>query len=343
MKLQIQCPGLPRHRPTPGQKTPKPVKEASPLAKNGAHSNSPVSVLVVADESDAHGKAILNELASQGHSAFRFNLSDIRSDSFTFEAGQLRLGRTGEDFRVSSSTAVWWRRLGTISTRYLEPAEARLVQDEAPHILRGALAGCGVEWVDDPFVIARAETKLLQLAVAHRLGLKTPPTLLTDSRTDAAHFLGLHGRAVAKALSGGIGIAPFVGEIETDDLGFVATNPVLLQARIDATADLRVVTVADQAWAWRRPRHEGTTDWRRDDPSGAGFMATKNADHLIEKSLSLASGLGLTMSAQDWLETTEDAVFLECNPQGAWLFLKGAREVVVPATAKHLASRRTGK
>lgn len=42
------------------------------------------------------------------------------------------------------------------------------------------------------------------------------------------------------------------------------------------------------------------------------------------------------MSVQDWLETEGAPVFLEANPQGAWLFLDRADDLVVPVLAQHL-------
>jgi hypothetical protein len=57
----------------------------------------------------------------------------------------------------------------------------------------------------------------------------------------------------------------------------------------------------------------------------------------------VTSALRLTTSVQDWLETADAPVFLEANPQGRWLFLPGADEVVAPALADHLCSTRQAR
>lgn len=290
---------------------------------------------MVTDASDPHGVAVLDELANEGHRATRFNLSDLRDGSLIFALDTLEL-ELGPALWVSDSTVVWWRRLGSVDTDELDDAESQLVQDEAPHILRGVLAGSGVRWVDDPFTVARAETKLLQLKVASHIGVRTPPTLVTSSWPHAEQFRKAHTSILAKALSPGAGIAPFVDESTEEDLDFVKTCPVLLQARVPARADLRVVTVGRRAWVWRRPRGESTIDWRRSDPSGSGFRLVNDSTTAVDQSVKLARALGLSMSAQDWLEGDDDPVFLECNPQGAWLFLDSACDVIVPAITRHL-------
>jgi hypothetical protein len=112
----------------------------------------------------------------------------------------------------------------------------------------------------------------------------------------------------------------------------------LFQERMHAQADLRVVVVDGQMWAWRRTREPETTDWRAVDPRGRAFapVPAKAMRALGTDPLRITSALGLTMSTQDWLETDDGPVFLEANPQGAWLFLDGADMVVAPALAYYL-------
>ena len=87
---------------------------------------------------------------------------------------------------------------------------------------------------------------------------------------------------------------------------------------------------------WRRPRIQSTLDWRSDDPNGSGFVRA-TADHeVLDRARQVTSALGLSMAIQDWLETDDGPVFLESNAQGNWLFLRGARDIVAPALARHL-------
>jgi glutathione synthase/RimK-type ligase-like ATP-grasp enzyme len=132
--------------------------------------------------------------------------------------------------------------MGSVDTGQLEPDEAQLAIDEAPYLLIGMLKAAGVRLVDEPFDIQRAEIKQVQFAVADRIGAVSPVTRITNDYGSALD-LASRGRIVAKAVSPGSGIAPFVGEVSRADLELVTGLPTMLQELIDATADLRIVVV----------------------------------------------------------------------------------------------------
>ncbi len=90
---------------------------------------------------------------------------------------------------------------------------------------------------------------------------------------------------------------------------------------------------------WRREREPDTVDWRSIDPHGAAFSRVAEVQtSLFHAAVAITSALGLTMSVQDWLEQSDGDSFLEVNPQGAFLFLPGARELIVPALVAHLCA-----
>jgi hypothetical protein len=192
-----------------------------------------------------------------------------------------------------------------------------------------------VRWVDEPFTVARAETKLHQLATAERLGLSTPASVATND-PEAARAIAPGRDLVAKALSAGVGIAPFVQSLDEADVEHLRSHPTLVQELIGASADMRVVVVGDAAWCWLRRRGSDEIDWRAHDPAGKAFELVERPA-VSKAAVRLTAALGLSTSVQDWLEVGPgEAVFLEVNPQGAWLFLTDSRRIVLPALAEHL-------
>lgn len=294
-----------------------------------------VAVLIVADDDDPHALLIQSLLSQRDVPVMTLNLGKLREVPLAIRRSQLRIGSDGAARRVASKTTVWWYRAGKTPVEDLDGDEAVLVADENPHLLKGALEACGVRWVDPPHIVARAEVKLYQLAIANQLGIRTPDTLVTNEPEEAGRFQ-TGRRLVTKALSPGLGIAPFTAEVGSQDLQTLTTNSALLQEFVAATADARVVVVNGESWVWTRPREANTVDWRQVDPGGTGF---RQADDLALGSMALrvSSALHLTMSVQDWLATPEGPVFLEANPQGAWHFLDGADSLVAPALATHLS------
>ena len=294
-----------------------------------------LDVLILDDAESRHAKLVEEALTSRGSSVQRLNSADLAAWQIQAGPGGWQMHSGSTTWEVSAASAVWYRRLGVPDVGGFDTEETQLVLDEIPDVLLGGLDGCGVRWVDEPFRVERAERKLLQLATASRLQLRVPVSMVTND-VDAARSLLDTMRLVAKPLSAGYGITPFVDEVTENGLGLVADLPVLLQQLIaDARADLRVVVVGSQAWTWHRTRSTGLIDWRAVDPDGTGFVRVENSD--VERdAVDLTRALGLSMSVQDWLETPAGPVFLEANPQGAWAFLADACEIVVHELASHL-------
>ena len=297
-----------------------------------------LDVLVLDNPDSLHAQLLLTALASHGLTGHRANCADLRQASITIHADRLRLSLPDRLWEVSPTTAVWYRRLGSPVVEDLDLDEGEFVRDEMPHILLGGLSACGVRWVDEPFDVERAERKLYQMAVAARLNLTIPDSVVTNDLAVASGMLEKM-RLVGKPLSPGCGIAPFVDEVGEEDLSDFGELPVLLQELVDtAGADLRVVVIGFRAWTWRRSRTPDAVDWRAKDPDGAGF--TYVSPHAVESdAVDLTKALSLTMSVQDWLETPDGVVFLEANPQGAWAFLERSEQFIPDALAVHLGEQ----
>jgi hypothetical protein len=297
-----------------------------------------VDVVLVADVGDPHQLCVDAQLQALGARTLRLNLSDLVSRTLVSRIGALDVAEGTNWSRVDHATTVWWFRPGQAHVEEGTAAdEAQLIADEAPAVLIGSFRAAGVRWVDDPDVIRRAEWKLSQLAVAASLKLPTPRWTVTNSPTAAQQFADGHP-VIAKPLSAGRGIAPYVATVPPQDLAHPGDLATLLQHKVEAAADIRVVIVNGQMWTWRRAREPDTVDWRAVDPGGRDFSPVPPETMGMAPG-QITSALGLTMSVQDWLETENGPVFLEANPQGTWSFLDGADPAVGAAIAHHLRYR----
>jgi hypothetical protein len=295
-----------------------------------------VDVLLVARPGDRHADAVAGELTRRGAAVARTSLERLRAAPLTWRpGGPLLLGERDATVAVDAGTTAWWRRPGRVATDDLDSDEAGLAQAEGAAILQGSLRAAVGRWVDPPPLVDAAEDKPYQLQFARSLGVAIPDTLVTSDPAVARAFVAA-GLVLAKTVSIGSGIAPFAAEVAASQLELVATCPVLLQRRILARADLRVVTIGTEVLAWSRPRDAADpVDWRLADPAGRGFRRCP-AGAVAAPALRIADRLALTFSVQDWLAGADGPVFLEVNPQGQWLFLDGAEQLLVPALASHL-------
>ncbi|MCP4383097.1 MAG: hypothetical protein GY798_17020 [Hyphomicrobiales bacterium] len=293
-----------------------------------------LDVLILDEPDSKHADLVEHELGLRGAVTKRLNCSALRAGDVEVTPGAWIFSSGEERWAVGPSSTIWLRRVGRAETTDLDPEEAQLARDELPHLLIGGLTGVGARWVDYPSAVAQAEHKLYQLATAERIGLRTAASLVTNDAGAAAAFAG-EAPLIAKPLSPGEGIAPFVDQVGVQDLELIAHLPTFLQKLVAASADLRVVVIGPLSWVWSRDREAGVVDWRSVDPHGSAFAL---ADELTvaRDAVELTTALGLSMSIQDWLIGPDGPIFLESNPQGAWAFLDESESLVAEALARYL-------
>lgn len=237
--------------------------------------NEPVAVATEADDPTAD--VVIRELNRRGVPVVRFNPADIGDELAVAArfggvsaapAGKLRTAsRTAE---LTGVRALYWRRPTWPEFGHLPPADARFAAAQVRHGLGGvlyALPGC--RYVNHPLRNAEAEHKPLQLAVAGRLGLTVPPTLVTNDPDEARRFIADHRDVVHKTLrwtpyrQGSTGLTTWTEPVTADEIdGSVAVVPHLFQARVDKVADIRAVVVGERVFAVRID--SDLLDWRTD-------------------------------------------------------------------------------
>lgn len=210
-----------------------------------------LDVLILDDPDSWHARLVQAALAAREATCQRLNCADLGDQSVDIRPGEFRFHSGGSEWEVSSSTTVWYRRLGSAGVGGSDPDEAQLIRDEMPHVLIGGLIACGVRWVDEPFDVQRAERKVFQLSTASRMGIAVPHTIITNDSVTAAR-MSTAGRVVAKALSPGQGIAPYVDEVHSDDLCEFGGLPTLLQEFV-----ARLMPTSVSSWSDHEHGHGG--------------------------------------------------------------------------------------
>lgn len=290
-------------------------------------------MLLVAPQDDVHAQVVAQHIGERA-TVRSIDMAAAVSNALEIVPGK-HLILSGEVV-AGAGTTVWWRRTGHVpASLHTGNAENRLRAEETRAQVIGGLLSLDVRWVDHPGVVDTAEHTFLQLAQAQRAGARTPSTVATNVPAVARQRLA-RSRQVAKAISSGLGIAPYADSLDEELVELLDNAPTVLQDHVAGTADLRVVVVGAHAFVWRRgKRGSEPFDWRRADPAGRQFRPIDDPGIAL-LAVEITQRLGLTFSAQDWVETSDGHVFLEANPVGQWLFLRGADEVVGSALAEHL-------
>lgn len=188
-------------------------------------------------------------------------------------------------------------------------------------------------WVNPLSASMEAESKVLQLRVAHELGFDLPDTTLTNSAAWVERLRRREARLVTKLLvplSYAMQAERFFYTSELDasaGLGGLKWAPQLFQPLVEKACELRVIVVGREVFAGAidaSRTERGKLDWRQLE-EGDGVEWTKaSLPRAVERRVfTLMKRLGLVSGALDFIVTPEGRhVFLEINPAGEWGWLE---------------------
>lgn len=255
---------------------------------------------------------------------------------------------------LESVDSVYYRR----PTRFRLPAglagaDTAFALTEAKLGVGGVLASLPVTWVNHPARMAQAEYKPLQLVVADQLGLAVPRTLVTNDVDAVRSFASEVGRPIvcktfsSLLLDAGEDTVTSVFTTTVDpaeiDREQLAATAHLLQECVPKAYDARVTMVGSTAFAVAilAESDAGRQDWRND------YQNLRYAPIAIPDDVRLGMSaylehFGLRYGAFDFaVEPSGTWRFLECNPNGQWLWLEHeAGQPIAAAIAALLAGER---
>jgi glutathione synthase/RimK-type ligase-like ATP-grasp enzyme len=238
----------------------------------------------------------------------------------------------GGPVRPSDIRAVWWRRPQPFEAgpELRHPTHRRFALRETEEAFAGLWEALrpGVRWVNHPVRDRAAGHKPGQLALAIRLGLDVPRTLVTSDPAAARRFLAevAPGRVVCKALSSSAEAwleTRVVDRAARRLLPLLRHAPAILQEEV-AGVDLRVTAVGSRLFTAeidaRGTRYPG--DFRL-DPERAALRRARLPREVAAALRAMMRALGLSYAAFDLRRTPQgEHRFLEVNPGGQWLFVE---------------------
>jgi ATP-grasp ribosomal peptide maturase len=316
-------------------------------------------VLVLSAPEDATADVVEAQLGAGGIPFVRMDTGDfptqMRVDARNTE------GRWRGRLRTASATveldqvrSVYYRR----PTRFRLPpglagGDSAFALTEAKLGVGGVLASLPVTWVNHPARMAQAEYKPLQLDVADRVGLLVPRTLVTNDVDAARTFAAEIARPlVCKTFSslllddGDTITSVFTTTVDPEriDRDQLAATAHLFQERVPKANDVRVTMVGCTAFAVAviAGSDAGREDWRADYRNLRYEPVTVPDDVQLGMSAYL-DHFGLRYGAFDFVVEPDGTWrFLECNPNGQWLWLEDeADQPIAVAIAALLAGEET--
>ena len=256
---------------------------------------------------------------------------------------------------TDSVTAVWNRRLwaGRMPEDFPPEAAARCLPAAQTAVQDMLGLFTNARWMNGLEQGRRAESKIHQLQLAERLGLRLPPTLVSNNPRDVEAFYYQHqGEIITKLL------VPTVVSMEghpdfaytcrvephhLEQLEHVRAQPQIFQSFLPKQREFRAVCVGGKflTGAIRVPQ-EGplSVDWRQaTDDDGLAWERADLPTDVEQRLLQMMEAFDLRFGVFDLIDTGEgEPYFLEVNQAGEWGMLE--RDLDLPiseAIARELA------
>jgi hypothetical protein len=318
-------------------------------------------LLILSRADDEHVERLVTELDRLGHPWIRFDPGDFPATAeLSVSLGQ----RSGigqlvlpdrEQIVLNEIGSVWYRRPTPVhADKMLPPMQQLFIEREARAGLWGLLRTIEGVWVNHPDAIREAAYKPHQLALAYRLGLNIPRTIITSSPDAFTRFYEeCQGNVIYKLMGfpsyeveNGAIASTFTSLVPRDmlkEVQRIKATTHLFQEYQQKICDVRIVIIGKTLFAIEiHPLSDETRiDFRRD------YHALRYAIHQIpaktQKALfALTHHYRLLYAAIDLLYTPEkEYVFLELNPVGQLGWLEQPTGLPLFRTLALLLTRRT--
>lgn len=317
-------------------------------------------VLIITNKEDVHPTPVIDILTGRGVPFFRLNTEALLTDYefcwWNDERGmdfRIRCTKNGLGTLGSEITAVWERRPEKPEEL---PVSSTLEIDKHNRAeALGFLVFLRYYIKDIPSIGSieherAADSKMLQLKVARECGFQVPETCFSNRKEDIVRFAQKHEQVVLKSIENAYvwdeandreyvfyaqrvdsaQLADFPEETFSQTVSFV-------QNYVVKAFELRVTVVGEQVFACKidsqgLPADKGAVDWRQ----GYDYGLKQEAYSLPEECglccIAYLRKLGLNFGCFDFIVTPEgEYVFLECNPNGQWLWVELATGLPIAA------------
>ncbi|NIZ07215.1 MvdC/MvdD family ATP grasp protein [Pseudoalteromonas sp. HF66] len=290
-------------------------------------------VLIISQEDDYHSIAVAKKLELLNVPYTILNNREFPEKlelSLSLVNGSESLSIISEDgvINVSDCLGVWWRRPEPykLHSSYKHPSVRRFVAAELSQSFRGSLSTFSSNFINPIDNSRRVSSKIYQLKLAQKYGLKIPNTIVTTSPREASDFIkSCSFDAIYKTFTGadfGFYETRKFSQEDLEELDKIKNCPMIIQEHIEGSFDIRVTIVDEQLFAAKIMYKEGRhpVDGRIDRVPIHKHELPDELNHLL---LRMIHAEGLRYATVDMRYSQETGyVFFEINPEGQFLWIE---------------------
>ena len=314
-------------------------------------------ILIITNKGDIHCNPVIKHFQKNGDEYFRLNTESLLTDylfSFSHKNQSTNLliknNKNGKTLSSNEVKSVWERRPYSPIIPVLDNEKIKsVVEDEAIELskwLRHFFINCrtiGSSVWDRP-----NESKLRQMDIATMViealdsKIQVPFTLLTNSKVYLDKFANMVNKAVIKPISAdGLELddqreIPFTSrQVTPENLNSISKEdlelcPTFIQEYIEKEYELRVTAIGQRVLcckidSQKLPKGKGREDWREGYDHGLSeaeewIDCPKEIEEFI---ILYLQKMNLNFGCFDFIKAKKNHYyFLECNPNGQWMWLE---------------------
>lgn len=298
-------------------------------------------ILVVCSSQDPHVDAVIHYLNSISAEVFRWHPDEHgQAVEFHRERFDFRLTSPG-GYRAIEGKDVrscWYRKPGHLSfaERGLHRIDQEMSEMEWDATIHAICDSLDAMWVSHPDAIERASRKYLQLEVARKVGFSVPEFVIGNNPEQLTQFLAEFPEVALKRLAErhfdstyetanlGFYVRPLTGEEKNSLFASPPISPLFLQRFVQKSYDVRLTVIGEQCFGcgFFSPDNSLIEDWRKDilEHEYREVEVPPAIQAQVQKYL---AHFGLRFGAFDFaVDEAGNWWFLECNPNGQWLWIE---------------------
>lgn len=171
-----------------------------------------------------------------------------------------------------------------------------------------------------PSILRKVENKVFQLEVASKLGFLLPHSLISNDAERVNNF-NISKTIVKPLATGKLTTSTAVhSNIIANNVSDISLSPTYFQKYIEKDYELRITVIKDTFYCVKIIA-DNKIDWRDSEDSNL-YELIDTPGIVKQECLDFLRACDLDFGAFDYIVSGDKYYFLECNPNGQWLWLE---------------------
>jgi len=216
--------------------------------------------------------------------------------------------------------SVYYRKLFLPNLENYDDKYHTYMQKEIYSFIVGLVDSFQGKVLTRPSILRKVENKIFQLKVSTDLGFLLPSSLISNDNNQVNKFN--RSITIAKPLAAGklTNTTAVHSNLITDNVEDIALTPIYFQEYIRKDYELRITLIKDTFYCVKIIA-DNKIDWRDSEDNNL-YELIDTPEVVKQECLDFLRACDLDFGAFDYIVSNGKYYFLECNPNGQWLWLE---------------------